>query len=79
MCVLDEGFEYEGKTFPSLTAIAFEITGAHWSGPRFFGLVRRTGAKDGGDPNSEAEATGRGVELGAGSNENAGREETADV
>ena len=37
---MDGGFEYEGKTFPSLTAIAVEITGAHWSGPRFFGLVR---------------------------------------
>ena len=39
--VVDGGFEYEGKTFPSLTAIAVEITGAHWSGPRFFGLMRR--------------------------------------
>ena len=43
--VVDGGFEYEGKTFPSLTAIAVEITGAHWSGPRFFGLVRRRGMK----------------------------------
>jgi len=43
--VVDGGFEYGGKTFPSLTAIAVEITGAHWSGPRFFGLVRRRGAK----------------------------------
>ena len=43
--VVDGGFEYGGKTFPSLTAIAVEITGAHWSGPRFFGLIRRRGAK----------------------------------
>jgi hypothetical protein len=38
---VDNGFEYEGKTFTPLTAIAVEITGARWSGPRFFGLVRR--------------------------------------
>jgi Protein of unknown function (DUF2924) len=50
VCVLDDGFEYEGRTFPSLTAVAFEITGAHWSGPRFFGLVRRTGAKAAATP-----------------------------
>lgn len=33
-------FEYQGKTYRSLTQIAKEITGAHWSGPRFFGLNR---------------------------------------
>ena len=36
--VLDNGFEFEGRTYSSLTAIAREITGTHWSGPRFFGL-----------------------------------------
>ena len=39
--VQEEGFTYAGRSYPSLTAIAHEITGAHWSGPRFFGLVRR--------------------------------------
>ena len=39
--VIDDGFEYDGKTYASLTPIARTITGAHWSGPRFFGLVRR--------------------------------------
>jgi len=39
--VTEEGFTYGGSTYPSLTRIAQEITGAHWSGPRFFGLVRR--------------------------------------
>jgi hypothetical protein len=34
----EDGFEYDGKTYPSLTKIAKKITGAHWSGPRFFGL-----------------------------------------
>src|SRR6202040_2981069 len=36
--VLDDGFEYEGERYPSLTQIARRITDAHWSGPRFFGL-----------------------------------------
>ena len=36
--VLDDGFEYDGARYPSLTQLAVRITGAHWSGPRFFGL-----------------------------------------
>jgi len=32
-------FAYEGRTFKSLTAVARHITGAHWSGPLFFGLT----------------------------------------
>ncbi|WP_281020100.1 DUF2924 domain-containing protein [Minwuia sp. IMCC3060] len=36
--VIDGGFTYEGRSYTSLTAIAREITGARWSGPRFFGL-----------------------------------------
>jgi hypothetical protein len=39
--VTEDGFEYAGKAFPSLTKIAHAITGAHWSGPRFFGLIRK--------------------------------------
>ena len=35
------GFEWRGQTYASLTLIAQEITGAHWSGPRFFGLTKR--------------------------------------
>lgn len=38
--VVDDGFSYDGRAYSSLTAIAFEITGARWSGPRFFGLNR---------------------------------------
>jgi Protein of unknown function (DUF2924) len=37
--VTEEGFEYSGTAYPSLTKIAKEITGTHWSGPRFFGLA----------------------------------------
>jgi hypothetical protein len=38
--VTKDGFEHAGKTYPSLSKIAQAITGAHWSGPRFFGLNR---------------------------------------
>jgi Protein of unknown function (DUF2924) len=36
----ESGFLWEGKTYRSLSEIAREVTGAHWSGPRFFGLRR---------------------------------------
>jgi hypothetical protein len=39
--VRENGFEYEGQHYRSLTVIAERITGAHWSGPRFFGLIQR--------------------------------------
>jgi hypothetical protein len=38
-------FEYNGKIFRGLTAIAEKITGAHWSGPRFFGLNKVRAAR----------------------------------
>jgi hypothetical protein len=36
--VLENGFEYSSKIYTSLSAIAKEITGAHWNGYLFFGL-----------------------------------------
>lgn len=39
--VLDEGYEFEERHYSSLTQIARQITGAAWSGPRFFGLKRK--------------------------------------
>jgi hypothetical protein len=49
--VREGGFEYEGQRYRSLTIIAERITGAHWSGPRFFGVTKRAravaGAKTG--------------------------------
>jgi hypothetical protein len=45
---LDDGqFAYAGNIYGSLTAIALLITGAHWSGPRFFGLKNPKIMKDG--------------------------------
>ena len=36
--VLDEGFSWNGRTYDSLSKVAFAITGTRWNGPRFFGL-----------------------------------------
>ena len=36
--VTDQGFVMCGVTYGSLSAVAKAITGAHWSGPRFFGV-----------------------------------------
>jgi hypothetical protein len=36
--VLDEGFEFEGQTYRSLSAVAKAITGQHYNGFLFFGL-----------------------------------------
>jgi len=49
--VREAGFEFAGRVYRSLSIIAREITGAHWSGPRFFGLTdagkRQREARDG--------------------------------
>ena len=36
--VLTEGYSWNGKTYPSLSKVAFAITGTRWNGPKFFGL-----------------------------------------
>ena len=36
--VLENGYEHEGRHYSSLSQVASAITGAHWSGPRFFDL-----------------------------------------
>jgi hypothetical protein len=36
--VLADGFAWNGETYPSLSKLAFAITGARWNGPKFFGL-----------------------------------------
>ena len=38
--VVEDGFVWNGERYRSLSAIARAITGARWSGPRFFGLDR---------------------------------------
>ncbi len=36
--ILEKGFEYNGKVYKTLTAIAKEITGSHWNGYLFFNM-----------------------------------------
>ena len=38
------GYVLDGRTYSSLSAVARHITGARWSGPRFFGLTRKQSA-----------------------------------
>jgi len=42
--VLDAGFEWEGKRYSSLSAIAQEVTGTKWNGFAFFGLAKEAHA-----------------------------------
>jgi hypothetical protein len=37
--VVPAGFQWSGQTYRSLSEVARAITGARWSGPRFFGLA----------------------------------------
>jgi len=43
--VLDKGFEYEGRTYRSLSGIALEVTGSRWNGFHFFGLNGKRGER----------------------------------
>jgi hypothetical protein len=46
--VIEGGALYRGKRYSSLSEVAFHITGAHWSGPLFFGLkAAAKGTRDG--------------------------------
>ena len=38
VAVVADGFAWNGKTYRSLSRVAFAITGTHWNGPKFFGL-----------------------------------------
>ena len=61
--VTPDGYEYDGQRYGSLSLIAQQITGSHWSGPRFFGLVQRKpsepAAKSSPWPNATARSGGR--------------------
>ncbi len=39
--VLQQGFEYDGARYTSLTAVVRRITGKHWNGFHFFALKKR--------------------------------------
>ncbi|MDF2116390.1 DUF2924 domain-containing protein [Roseiarcaceae bacterium H3SJ34-1] len=40
--IVPDGYCWQGKTYPSLSTIAKKITGTSWSGPRFFGIGRKS-------------------------------------
>lgn len=44
--VIEGGFLMGGERYASLSAIARKITGARWSGPRFFGLADEARRED---------------------------------
>ena len=48
----EKGFEYDGRIFRSLSAVAREITGTRWNGKVFFGLKKTYGKKNGGGKNA---------------------------
>ncbi len=54
--VLEDGFQWRGQRWRSLSAIAREISGTQWSGPRFFGVQAKpeAGAKVGSEAAAEA-------------------------
>jgi hypothetical protein len=43
--VRDNDYEYQGRPYKSLSAIARTITGTRWNGLVFFGLARRNGTR----------------------------------
>jgi hypothetical protein len=43
--VLAEGYSWNGNTYPSLSKVAFAMTGTRWSGPRFFGLSDKSASE----------------------------------
>ena len=43
--VLNNGFEWQGRPYQSLSAIARAITGTRWNGPVFFGIKSHRGSK----------------------------------
>ena len=47
--VMPDGFAWNGKTFDSLSQVAFAITGTKWNGPRFFGLRDRQSQSSAGE------------------------------
>ena len=50
--VTDNGFVWSGKTYKSLSAIAFAITGTKWNGHRFFGLRDKVSSNATGEEKS---------------------------
>ena len=77
VAVLADGFAWNGKTYPSLSKVAFAITGTRWNGPKFFGLrdkpskevaIMKTGSIEAGSlrdlyPRLDRPGAGAGLQL----------------
>jgi hypothetical protein len=50
-----DGIEWRGQRYPSLSVVARKVTGAHWSGPRFFGLRQQLSASHSGEREGHGE------------------------
>src|SRR5438105_3943901 len=57
--VAPDGFDWQGTTYASLSAIARAITGTAWSGPRFFALAPRNGTPPAHRHNKKSAWVGR--------------------
>ena len=67
--VTPDGFDWQGTTYTSLSALARAITGTAWSGPRFFALARPTGTSPPRGRNKKRVRVGRaGSQPATGSN-----------
>jgi hypothetical protein len=56
--VAEDGFEWQGTSYASLSAIARAITGTAWSGPRFFALARANGTSSRSDNRKRVHGNG---------------------
>jgi hypothetical protein len=63
--VVEGGFLWRGQRHRSLSAIARAITGAHWSGPRFFGLQEGAGSPGATKASAAVKKTSAGKQPGA--------------
>jgi hypothetical protein len=66
--VMSDGFDWQGTTYASLSAIARAITGTAWSGPRFFALARGNGTPARRNKNGRARAGRNGSQPAPGLN-----------
>src|SRR5438132_9741372 len=66
--VARDGFDWQGTTYASLSAIARTITGTAWSGPRFFALAPRNGTSARGNNKRSARGDRNGSQPARGSN-----------
>src|SRR5207244_6814293 len=61
-----DGFDWQGTTYASLSAVARAITGTAWSGPRFFALAPRNGTSAPGNTKRSVRGDRNGSQPAAG-------------